>query len=69
MSAEISKYDIDDVKVGQQAVIWIGDEKYKGQVTEIERIAIEDRQIKPKFRYIFVFRGIRMRFVWGLKRM
>lgn len=48
VSAEISQYDIDDVKVGQQAVIQIGDREYKGQVTEIERIAIEGQSDKAK---------------------
>jgi len=48
VSAEISKYDISQVAVGQKAQIDIGNENYQGVVTQIDRIALENSTDKAK---------------------
>lgn len=57
VSAEISKYDIEDVEIGQQAVIQIGDKQYEGEVTEIERIASTENSDKAKIPVHVCFKG------------
>ncbi len=57
VAAEISKYDIDQVKVGQQAVIRIGEKQYQGKVTRIERIASKDHSDKAKIPVHICFQG------------
>lgn len=57
VAAEISKYDIADVKKGQKAVIMIGSREYEGEVTEIERIASMENSDKAKIPVHIAFLG------------
>lgn len=47
MDANISKYDFDKVKEGQQAEILLGDKKYKGTVERVSKIAIPNEKGTP----------------------
>ena len=57
VEAEISKYDIGEVKIGQKAGIWIGDRYYEGEVTEMERIALQEDSDKAKIPVHITFLG------------
>ncbi len=48
VSADISKYDIDKVRIGQRSVITIGNRTYRGTVTKIDRLASTENSDKAK---------------------
>ena len=48
VSADVSKYDIDRIKVGQPAQIQIGDQIYEGKVLKIDRLASTEHSDKAK---------------------
>lgn len=57
VAAEISKYDIEDVKKGQKAVITIGGREYEGEVSKLERIASMENSDKAKIPVHIAFLG------------
>ena len=57
VSADISKYDINEVAVGQRAQIRIGDETYQGKVTRIDRLASKENSDKAKIPVRIGFEG------------
>ncbi len=48
VSADISKYDIDKVRIGQRSIITIGNRTYRGTVTKIDRLASTENSDKAK---------------------
>ena len=54
-SVNISRFDIDTVKVGQEAAIRLGDKTYEGSVARIVPIAVSDSSGKPKVRVDVAF--------------
>ena len=57
VSADVSKYDINEVAVGQRAQIRIGDETYQGKVTRIDRLASKENSDKAKIPVRIGFEG------------
>ncbi|SCX83892.1 HlyD family secretion protein [Lachnospiraceae bacterium XBB2008] len=54
-TVSISRFDIDTVSIGQQAVIKLGDNAYEGIVDNIVPVAVYDSSGKPKVRVDVVF--------------
>ena len=48
VAADVSKYDIDSIKVGQPAQIQIGGRSYEGKVLKIDRLASTEHSDKAK---------------------
>ncbi len=57
VSADVSKYDINEVAVGQRAQIRIGDETYNGKVIRIDRLASKENSDKAKIPVRIGFEG------------